>query len=273
MPEPRRAASQAVAPDEAARALVVALRAELAAIDPVRPCDRAAERAGLGVAAHGAAPNPVVARLAVRLERGAGKDQPFDWESAAEHCRIAWLRGRFLARGSLSLAGGRTHLEFVVPAEEAPVLVARLGALGLPASRRIRRGVGVVTWKGAEPILRFFRLAGASAGLLELEARLVTRALQASLNRAVNAEGANLARAVRASSRQLGAIRTLEAAGLLAGERPPVRAVAQARLASPEASLSDLAAEIDLPRGVVQRSLERIERLAESRADHRSRGA
>ena len=46
--------------------------------------------------------------------------------SAADHCRLAWLRGRFLARGSLSLAGGRTHLEFVVDPAEAPILAARL---------------------------------------------------------------------------------------------------------------------------------------------------
>src|SRR5664280_2077496 len=29
---------------------------------------------------------------------------PFDWPRAAEHCRVAYLRGRFLAHGSLSLA-------------------------------------------------------------------------------------------------------------------------------------------------------------------------
>ena len=35
---------------------------------------------------------------------------------------MAWLRGRFLARGSLSLANGRTHLELVVTPEEAPIV-------------------------------------------------------------------------------------------------------------------------------------------------------
>jgi hypothetical protein len=65
-----------------------------------------AERQGLGAAATGRARDPVVARLAVRLEHTERTENDFAWATAAEHCRLAWLRGRFLARGSLSLAGG-----------------------------------------------------------------------------------------------------------------------------------------------------------------------
>ena len=94
------------------RDLVTALRNELSAIDPARPCDRVAEAAGLGEDV--VSREPAVARLALRLRRAAVSDPAdpvaFDWDYAAEHCRTAWLRGRFLARGSLSLAGGRTHL-------------------------------------------------------------------------------------------------------------------------------------------------------------------
>ena len=64
----------------------------------------------------------LVHRLARLGEGRAGRRRRFAWARAAEHCRVAWLRGRFLARGSLSLAGGRTHLEFVVAPDEAPVL-------------------------------------------------------------------------------------------------------------------------------------------------------
>ncbi len=53
------------------RDLVAALRAELAAIDPARPCDRAAEAAGLGAGL--ATREAAVARLAVRLGREAGQ--------------------------------------------------------------------------------------------------------------------------------------------------------------------------------------------------------
>lgn len=245
------------------RDLVAALRAELAGIDPARPCDRAAEAAGLG--ADAVARDGPAARLAVRLRRTTTGDpaiEGFSWETAADHCRSAWLRGRFLARGSLSLAGGRTHLEFVVTPDEAPVLAVRLRDLDLPASWRIRRGRGVVTWKSAESVGTFLRRIGAGGTLLELEARQVSRALRGELNRVLNAESANLQRAVSAAGRQLDAIEILEDDGRLAEQSDTVRAVAAARRETPEATLSELAERLAIHRSAVQRSLERVETLA-----------
>lgn len=254
------------------RDLVAALRAELAAIDPARACDRNAETAGLGPRVH--AREPAVARLVVRLgghaREGGGAarrafllpDAELDWAAAPEHCRVAWLRGRFLARGSLSLAAGRAHLEFTVPAAEAPVLAARLGDVGLPAAWRLRRGLGVVTWKSTESITGFLGRIGGSAALLELEARSVARTLRGELNRVINAESANLQRSVAAAGRQLDAIDALEADGRLAEQPRVVRAVAEARRDTPEASLSEIAQRLDLHRSAVQRALDRMERLA-----------
>ncbi len=262
------------------RDLVAGLRAELAAVEPARPCDRRAEIAGLGPRLQ--TQEPAVARLVVRLGGHALEGQParnphsavrarraftlpderLAWSGAAEHCRMAWLRGRFLAHGSLSLAGGRAHLEFVVPVEDAPELARRLDDVGLPASWRVRRGLGVVTWKSAESITAFLGRIGASASLLELEARQVARSLRGELNRVLNAESANLQRSVAASGRQLAAIDALEADGRL-GEQPrTVRAVAEARRETPEASLSEIAARLELHRSAVQRALDRLERLA-----------
>ena len=271
------------------RDLVAALRSELAAIDPSRACDREAEIAGLG-------PRPVtregtVARLIVRLggraaDSGVPSPAPaarvpghavhathvrrtfvlppvgLEWATAADHCRLAWLRGRFLSRGSLSLSGGRAHLEFVVPAEEAEDLARRLADVGLPAAWRIRRGLGVVTWKSTEAIAQFLGRIGASANLLELEARSVARSLRGDLNRVINAESANLQRRVEAAGRQLAAIDTLEADGRLQVQPHTVRVVAEARRETPEASLSEIAARLDLHRSAVQRALDRLERLA-----------
>ena len=267
------------------------LRAELAAIDPSRPCDRLAEAAGLGSAAP-AREGPVT-RLALRLGRvrgragaaaavtrpdaaaavgasvrasigaewaAAGRD--FDWDRSAEHCRLAYLRGLFLARGSLSLAGGRTHLEFVVGIEEAAPLAARLAAMSLPASWRIRRGRGVVTWKNGDTIGLFLRRIGAGGALLEVEARQVSRALRGDLNRVLNAESANLQRAVGAAGRQIAAIDELDVDGRLAEQPYSVRLVADARRTTPEATLGELAERLGLHRSAVQRALERVERLA-----------
>lgn len=253
------------------RDLVAAVRAELAAIDPSRPCDRRAEIAGLGP--RPVSREPTIARLAVRL--GARHATPPDgrrpfvlpvetlaWDAAPEHCRLAWLRGRFLARGSLSLAGGRAHLEFVVPVEDAPELSRRLHDIGLPAPWRVRRRMGVVTWKSTESIVAFLGRIGANASLLELQARSVARSLRGDLNRVINAESANLQRSVAAAGRQLAAIEALDADGRLAEQSLTVRAVAAARRETPEAPLSEIAARLDLHRSAVQRALDRLERLA-----------
>ncbi len=301
---------------QADRELVLAIRAELAAIDPARPCDRLAESLGLGSAL--SVREAAVARLAVRLgretadagrplagrrrtkhvrvldaveisphasaasphasarspDRSAASDDPsaaspvaagrpaFDWANAADHCRFAYLRGRFLARGSLSLASARSHLEFVVDPTEAPFLAAWLAEAAMPASWRIRRGRGVVTWKSAETVGLFLRRIGARASLLELEARQVSRDLRGELNRVLNAESANLQRAVAAAGRQLDAIERLEANGRLALQPLGVREVAQARRDVPEATLGELAERLQLHRSSVQRALERIEHLA-----------
>lgn len=250
----------------AERDLVEALRAEVAAIDPSRPCDRRAESAGL----EGALPGrrSVVDRLLVRLRRsGSPGAEAFDWDRARDHCRSSWLRGRFLARGSLSLASGRTHLEFVVEADEAPILAARLAEVGLPASWRLRRGRGVVTWKSADTVGTFLRRIGAGGALLELEARSVSRALRGELNRVLNAESANLQRAVGAAGRQLAAIDLLESDGLLRSQPYTVRLVAHARRETPEATLAELGDRLSLHRSAVQRALERIERLADENSD------
>jgi len=252
------------------RDLVLALRAELAGIDPARDCDREAERLGLEVDLPGRWRDATLARLAVRLARRDAAEPgdtfapavAFDWPNRAEHCRMAWLRGRFLSRGSLSLTNGRAHLELVVSPEEAPVVAGWLENAGMPPSWRVRRGRGVVTLKSAETVQLLLRRVGAGASLLELETRQVARTLRGELNRVINAESANLARTVGAAGRQLEAIATLTAEGRLIEQPPTVRAVAAARRETPEATLGELAERLAMHRSAVQRALDRILRLA-----------
>jgi DNA-binding protein WhiA len=241
--------------------LVAALRAELAAIEPARQCDRVAERAGLGSAAEGRARTPLIGRLAVRLD-DAVTDTSFDWDSAAEHCRTAYLRGAFLSRGSLSVTPTGTHLELIVDADELDDMATRLAQVGLPANARLRRGRGVLTWKSADTVTDFLRRIGASATTLELESRLVHRALTGHLNRVVNAENANLRRAVVAARRQLDEIDALERQGRLLRMPRDVRRVAAERRRAPEATFSELATKLQMSRSQVQRAFELIESAA-----------
>jgi DNA-binding protein WhiA len=173
----------------------------------------------------------------------------------------------FLSRASLSLASGRTHLEFVLEPGPAATLAGRLADVGLPANVRLRRGRGVVTWKSTERVGSFLRGIGGGSALLELEVRQVARSMRGDMNRVLNAESANLQRAVAAASRQLAAIDMLEADGRLGGQPYVVRAVAAARRETPEATLAELAERTELTRSAVQRALVRMERLAFDPAD------
>jgi hypothetical protein len=256
----------------AERDLVETIRAELAAIDPPRRCCRIAESAGLAGAFEPR--RRTIARLELKLGRsragegsvGRGSGEaalpPFDWSRAAEHCRVAYLRGRFLAHGSLSLASGRTHLEFVLPADEARELCDQVAQFEMPATWRLRRGRGVVTWKSVETVTTFLKVVGGGSALLELESRQVLRSVRGDINRVINAESANLGRAVAASAYQLEAIEVLDSDGRLADQPYVVRLVADARREEPEATFTELAERLGLHRSSVQRALERIERLA-----------
>ncbi|MDQ3408354.1 MAG: DNA-binding protein WhiA, partial [Chloroflexota bacterium] len=224
-----------------------------------------------GRAATGRARSAAVARLAVRLEERAGRQEgggtagptDLDWDSAEEHCRMAWLRGRFLVDGSLTFSPGQTHLELVVPSEEGEVLAARLAALEMPASWRLRRGRAVITWKGREVVISFLRRIGATAAVLDLESRGVVQSLHGQLNRVLNAESANLRRLVAASSRQLAAIEHLQASGQWDGLPALDRRIARLRCQAPEQSLRELAERLGLSRARVQRSFQRLEAQAE----------
>ncbi len=132
----------------------------------------------------------------------------------------------------------------------------------MPASQRVRRGRGVVTWKSVETVGTFLRVVGGGASLLELESRQVSRSVRGDINRVINAESANLHRAVAAAARYLEAISALESDGRLAEQSYVVRLVAAARVEEPEATFSELAERLGLHRSAVQRALDRVERLS-----------
>jgi DNA-binding protein WhiA len=90
----------------------------------------------------------------------------------------------------------------------------------------------------------------------------VSRSVRGDINRVINAESANLHRAVAAAARYLEAIAVLESDGRLAEQPYGVRVVAAARVEEPEATFSELAERLGLHRSTVQRVLDRVERLA-----------
>lgn len=265
--------------------LVASIRHELAAIRPARTCCIQAELAALGDAGRrvDVALARAVHELGTELEqrgvtrRWSGSPQSQAEQSAAalaaagsaQHCRFAFLRGRLLSRGSLSLASGSVHLEInVSPNEVADLyLVSERDRLG--GHHRTRRGKGLLVWKGREALIVLLRRLGATAAVAEMEARGIGREVRGDLNRSVNAETANLGRAVRAGIRQARACERALAEDLLelGGLH---RRVATARTDAPDATLAELAESLRIPRSTAQRALAEIERrvAAASAADH-----
>lgn len=258
--------------------LVAAIRRELAAALPDRPCCRRVELDALADAGgrrEGIAVARTIHRLSAALEgemglpgglgaatpaaRAAATAERLSSERSPRHCRIAYLRGRFLARGSLSIASGSVHLEIVVSANEGGSLRRTLDGLGLGGSDRLRRGRSVVVWKGRNATLNLLRTIGGGPALMELEARGIAREMRGEMNRSINAETANLLRSVRAGVRQATAAKRLIAVGAL--ERGSVASrIADARIAAPDASLATLAEALGITRSALQRGLAAIER-------------
>jgi DNA-binding protein WhiA len=92
-----------------------------------------------------------------------------------------------------------------------------------------------------------------------MEARGIGREVRGNLNRSVNAETANLTRAVHAGMRQARACATALEDDLLQTDGLHAR-VARARSGAPDATLSELATDLELARSTVQRALAEIER-------------
>jgi DNA-binding protein WhiA len=203
----------------------------------------------------------LLGRLAVKLDDAAG-EAAFDWATAAEHDRIAWLRGALLAHGSISVTPMGTHLELTLDPVNPNPLLEWLMPSGYAPALRERRGRTELTWKSSEGIVALLRRLGASAVPLEIESRLIGRSVAGQLNRVVNAENANLRRAVAAAHRQLADIAALERHNALRRLPRNVRRVATARRRFPEATFSELATNLDLSRGQVQRAFAVIESTA-----------
>ena len=173
-------------------------------------------------------------------------------------CRRAYLRGLFLAGGSLSAGHAGYLLELRPPRGELTRARRVLAGAGLAARSRVRRDRPVLMLRSADSITAYLRLAGAGETLLRFENRRVSREVRGRTNAIVNAESANLVRAVRSAEAQLRAITALAASGRMRALPAPVRAAAAARVRAPEATLAELAARLGTTKWIVRQRLRRV---------------
>lgn len=178
--------------------------------------------------------------------------------------REAFLRGLFLGAGSLTGPGHGYHAEVVVPAAVASRVAAELRRWGLRPGRARRRGRVGLYLKEAEQIAELLGRLGAHQAVLALENHRVVKGVRNRVNRLVNAETANLRKAVDAGLRQVEAIRRLVDAVGWEGLPASLRPVARARLEHPAASLRDLGQMLEPPlsKSAVGHRIRRLQALA-----------
>ena len=158
-------------------------------------------------------------------------------------CKASFVRGAFLAGGSMTDPNKRYHLEFATThAAVSRELSALLVELGFePGSAR--RGASWLTYfKQSEAIADFLTTAGADVSALEIMSARVEKDMRNEINRKVNCDTANADKTVAAAQEQLAAIRALERAQGLDSLPEGLQQAALLRIANPEASLADLAA-------------------------------
>jgi len=174
-------------------------------------------------------------------------------------CRKAFLRGMFLASGSVSDPGKSYHFEIVCPfQEDAQYLVRLMRSLDLDAKIVVRKrktdsgqsGLKYVVYlKEGEQISDVLGTMGAFQSLMSLENARILKNIAGQVNRQVNCEIANQFKTVDASVRQREDIRYLEDTIGLDTLPPSLEQTARLRLEMPDATLRELSQAADPPVG------------------------
>jgi DNA-binding transcriptional regulator WhiA len=266
------------------------VKAELAHIEPARPCCQHAE---LQAIIEGASPandgditirvtRNSIARRVVSLTRATGGEvtkvirgttgrrpsyrvtlRPApSGASAGSCCARAALRGAFLVRGVVGDPARSYHLEIRVPGERWPAFADLLQRLSLPAQQGRRRAATLWYLKGAPAISRVLGLLGANRAVLRFEHGRIVREMRGQANRRTNSETANLDRNLRAAVEQVARIQRARRHDPMLKALPgAVRQAARLRLDHPQASLRELADAGGVSKPAMAGRLHRLMRL------------
>lgn len=181
-------------------------------------------------------------------------------------CRKSYLRGAFLAAGSVSDPEKTYHLEIAARSLRiAGELSAILGYFRLHSRVIKRKGYFVVYLKEGENIADFLNITGAHSALMELENVRILKEMRNNVNRIVNCETANLDKTVNASVRQIENIKYIQDTVGFSGLPESLRHIAELRLAYDSLSLKELGEMTDPPLGKsgVNHRLRKLDRIAE----------
>ena len=157
-------------------------------------------------------------------------------------CKASFVRGAFLAGGSVTDPAKRYHLElatthYSVSREAYSVLLE----MGFSPKEAQRKGEHLLYFKKSEHIEDLLTTIGAPVCAMDVMSAKIEKDMKNSINRKVNCDSANADKVVEAAARQLEAIRRIDKLYGLDSLPDKLQEAALLRYAHPEASLADLA--------------------------------
>ncbi len=182
-------------------------------------------------------------------------------------CRRAFIRGAFLAAGSLSDPEKFYHFEIVCASKErASQHREVIATFSIDAKIVVRKKYFVVYIKEGSQIVEVLAVMEARLALMELENIRILKEMRNSVNRQVNCETANINKTVSAAVRQLSDITYIRDTVGLSYLPEALAGIAQIRLDKPEATLKELGESLSPPVGKsgVNHRLRRISAIAET---------
>lgn len=165
-------------------------------------------------------------------------------------CKRAYIRGSFLAAGSVSNPSKSYHFEIVCGTQDrAHHLQGIMNSFELDAKIVKRKKNYVVYLKEGAQIVDVLNIMEAHVALMELENVRILKEMRNSVNRKVNCETANINKTVSAAVKQVGDIEYIR--DTIGFDKLPegLKDVALTRLAHPEATLKELGNLLETPVG------------------------
>lgn len=164
-------------------------------------------------------------------------------------CKAAFLRGAFLAGGSVTAPEKGYHLEITTThsgvSRQTYTLMQEV--LGFYPKTAARGGGQVLYLKQSEQIADLLTFLGAPLGAMGIMEARLEKELNNKVNRRCNCDEANTSKVVEAAQEQLTAIRILQEQGLVEHLPNKLQQAVAARLENPAASLTELAAMMEPP--------------------------
>lgn len=166
-----------------------------------------------------------------------------------ECCRTAFLRGAFLAGGSVTDPGKGYHMEMATAhhavARETFALIREV--MGFDPKIAGRGGSQVLYLKHSDLISDCLTFLGAPVSAMGIMEAKLEKEIKNKVNRRCNCDDANTSKVVDAAQGQLNAIRILRERNLLDTLPEKLKQAAEAREKNPESSLSELAGMMNPP--------------------------